>query len=328
MNLTVWDKPSDPFDYEEIASNFVKIANHDHSNGKGKKIQGSGIDLGAIDTNHIADGAINEDKIADFSVKRNKIDNLAINADKIEDGAITPEKLSNELSLLSPDVTSLLPETPQDGEEIYYDWSGTGDYWHLKCFYADINQENSTYQWKFLGGPPAGTYQGLTHKMDSSGGTGNPGTDDIEIINEMDLLVLPPGFYTITFNALLDFKYQSVSAAEFRTYLYNTPQKASGQSLTATSIATSVIAPPLTDGNTQLAVPVSRTIQYASVYSLQLRLRARTAYRQVAGNDSSKFSYLNRGSIVATPHYILPANKEIQNTNAYDNGGAFIPPGV
>lgn len=48
LGLVVWNLAEDPYSRTQLASNLNKIDNHDHSNGKGKRIPTAGLTDGAI----------------------------------------------------------------------------------------------------------------------------------------------------------------------------------------------------------------------------------------------------------------------------------------
>jgi hypothetical protein len=48
LGLIAWTQPSDPYDSEELAENWIKVDQHDHSSGKGKRIGTAGLSDGAI----------------------------------------------------------------------------------------------------------------------------------------------------------------------------------------------------------------------------------------------------------------------------------------
>jgi hypothetical protein len=56
MSLKVWNAPSDPYDHEQLADNFLKLDMHDHSPGRGTIISSTGIANGAITSAHLAPG--------------------------------------------------------------------------------------------------------------------------------------------------------------------------------------------------------------------------------------------------------------------------------
>jgi hypothetical protein len=85
MSLQVWNASSDPYDHEQLADNFLKLDQHDHSQGRGSQIPGAGIQSGAITSDHIYPGSIGEDALAANSV----------GTDQLRDESVTNEKLHN-----------------------------------------------------------------------------------------------------------------------------------------------------------------------------------------------------------------------------------------
>lgn len=83
MSLKVWNASSDPYDHEQLADNFLKLDQHDHSQGRGTAIPGAGIQPGAITSDHIYPGSIGADAIADD----------AIGTAQLQDGSVTNAKL-------------------------------------------------------------------------------------------------------------------------------------------------------------------------------------------------------------------------------------------
>lgn len=53
LGLKVWNLTTDPYNSGQLAENWAKVDEHDHSTGKGKQIPTGGI----------ADGAITIDKL-------------------------------------------------------------------------------------------------------------------------------------------------------------------------------------------------------------------------------------------------------------------------
>lgn len=56
MSLSIWNAPGDPYDHEQLADNFLKLDQHDHTMGKGAPIGSSAISAGAIQSSHFAAG--------------------------------------------------------------------------------------------------------------------------------------------------------------------------------------------------------------------------------------------------------------------------------
>jgi hypothetical protein len=59
MALKVWDQLADPYNHTQLADNWSKIDQHDHTPGRGVQLNGGAIVDGAIQARHIADGVLN-----------------------------------------------------------------------------------------------------------------------------------------------------------------------------------------------------------------------------------------------------------------------------
>lgn len=94
MSLKVWNAASDPYDHEQLADNFIKLDQHDHSQGRGTPIGGDGIQDGAITSVHIYPGSIGIDAIAEGSIDGDKLADGAVTADKLDPAALGIRLLS------------------------------------------------------------------------------------------------------------------------------------------------------------------------------------------------------------------------------------------
>lgn len=181
LSLVVWNNLSDPYNSEQLANNFIKLDQHDHSSGRGTQIDGtSGIKSNTIGANQLAansissgnivDGSVGTNELAQGSVTTTKIADLNVTGSKIANATITSDKL---VSGVFPALVTTLPGSPVDGDEIYYQTSGmaaTGTVWHLR-----YNSAEATYKWEFLGGSPlynnvlasSGTVTGTTYTTKS-----------------------------------------------------------------------------------------------------------------------------------------------------------------
>lgn len=133
MSLKVWNSAQDPYSHEQLADNFLKLDQHDHSLGKGTIITGAGIADGSIEARHIFPGTL------------------------------SPALISSELDgrYLAPYVT-VLPGSPVDGQEVIYGAdAANGVMWHLRYRSAGV-----TNKWEFIGGAP------LVHEVVASYVTG------------------------------------------------------------------------------------------------------------------------------------------------------------
>lgn len=78
MNLRLWDDADDPYDHNELVTNWNKVDAHDHTAGKGKQIPTAGL----------ADDSVTNAKLAPNSVTTVEIANGTILAEDLADGAI------------------------------------------------------------------------------------------------------------------------------------------------------------------------------------------------------------------------------------------------
>jgi hypothetical protein len=73
MGLRLWTQGLDPYDHDQLATNFSKLALHDHTPGRGVQIPTEGIFDGAITTAKLVDGAVTTAKIGDLQVTNAKL---------------------------------------------------------------------------------------------------------------------------------------------------------------------------------------------------------------------------------------------------------------
>lgn len=73
MSLKVWNDPQDAYDHEQLGDNFLKLDQHDHSQGRGTQIGSGGIAEGAITSTHIFPGALGTVTLDDESVTQAKL---------------------------------------------------------------------------------------------------------------------------------------------------------------------------------------------------------------------------------------------------------------
>lgn len=98
LGLTVWNNGTDPYNHEELAENWAKVDNHDHTEGKGARITSAAIADGAITAPKIAPGAIPAYQIEDGSITNSKLSTDSVSTAKIQNGAITEAKLAGGIS--------------------------------------------------------------------------------------------------------------------------------------------------------------------------------------------------------------------------------------
>lgn len=94
MGLHQWNLPGDPFSYTELADDFLRIDNHDHTTGKGLQIPTGGIASLAVTGPKIAADAIDASKILDGSVAAAELATNSVTTVKITDLNVTTAKLA------------------------------------------------------------------------------------------------------------------------------------------------------------------------------------------------------------------------------------------
>src|SRR5665213_1572706 len=95
MNLIVWDQLDDDFSHLQLSADLVALDVHDHSAGRGVRINTPGIALQAITTPLIADGAVTNAKLADNAVATANLQDASVTHAKIAPGAITGDDIAN-----------------------------------------------------------------------------------------------------------------------------------------------------------------------------------------------------------------------------------------
>lgn len=101
MTLKVWNLLSDPYDHEQLASNFIKIDKHDHGANGGTQIQTAGIADGAVTAAKIDPGAlivpdnsVTTPKLVDDAVTQAKMADNSVGAPQILAGAVGNSELA------------------------------------------------------------------------------------------------------------------------------------------------------------------------------------------------------------------------------------------
>jgi microcystin-dependent protein len=113
--LTVWDQLMDRFSHTELASNWDRLDDHDHTTGKGKQIPNGGLGTNAVDRGNLQDAAVNAAKIEDGAVGTPELADNAVNTPKIETNAVTWTKLHAVVQNQFVPVGTIVP------------YAGTGD---------------------------------------------------------------------------------------------------------------------------------------------------------------------------------------------------------
>jgi hypothetical protein len=104
MSLVTWDLPEDPWDYQQLASNFVAVDEHDHVPGRGKQIPSGGIldqavtaikiaPNAVVPTQHIAPASIPLSRMAPGSVGASQLVSGSVGSGALAPGAVTLDRL-------------------------------------------------------------------------------------------------------------------------------------------------------------------------------------------------------------------------------------------
>lgn len=92
LGLTIWNNTLDPYDSQQLGSNFAKVEEHDHTPGKGARIGTAAIADGAVTTAKLSPGVFT-DILGDGSVTASKLADLSVSTAKLQDNAVTTAKL-------------------------------------------------------------------------------------------------------------------------------------------------------------------------------------------------------------------------------------------
>lgn len=64
MGLVKWTEGSDPYDHAQLAANFQRIDEHDHTTNKGVRLKGASLENEAINTPQLKDASVTNAKLA------------------------------------------------------------------------------------------------------------------------------------------------------------------------------------------------------------------------------------------------------------------------
>lgn len=87
LGLTVWNAPTDPYVSAQLAENWYRIDEHDHSPGKGRALSGVSFTGGGVSTAVLVDGAVTTVKLGDGSVTAPKLATGAVTLLKTATGS-------------------------------------------------------------------------------------------------------------------------------------------------------------------------------------------------------------------------------------------------
>lgn len=95
LGLRVWNAPTDPYNSAQLAQNFYRIDEHDHSPGKGRVLSADSLADFAVTSLKLADQSVTTLKLADVAVTTGKLANLGVTTAKLDDLGVTTGKLAN-----------------------------------------------------------------------------------------------------------------------------------------------------------------------------------------------------------------------------------------
>ena len=88
MQLKVWNDLDDQYNHTDLAANWQRIDDHDHTNSWGKQIPNGGIESNAISQDKIQDFAVGTNEIQDGAVTHGKLSSNAVDSSNIADGSV------------------------------------------------------------------------------------------------------------------------------------------------------------------------------------------------------------------------------------------------
>lgn len=128
MGLWMWDQSGDPYNHEQLASNFARLDTHDHTNGRGVQLTTQSIAPGSIDKTLLGIESVqltnlNSELQAKLKgeIATEGIANGAITTEKIATGALTTIKYALESiteAKLDPTVKAKLTEATTAKSEL------------------------------------------------------------------------------------------------------------------------------------------------------------------------------------------------------------------
>lgn len=96
LGLRTWDRGEDPYVYQQLATNWELLDDHDHSPNRGLQIPEAGIKDEAVGSNKIKPFAVTETRLAAASVSVSKLANNSVATDKLQDYAVTNIKVADD----------------------------------------------------------------------------------------------------------------------------------------------------------------------------------------------------------------------------------------
>lgn len=123
LGLRLWNLPTDPYNSGQLADNFARLDEHDHTNGKGLPITTEALADGCITAAKLAPGAISVPDtltVPDNAVTTAKILDGAVTTAKIADGNVTRGKIAQFPHAKITRVTNQSIATNSSGSKITF----------------------------------------------------------------------------------------------------------------------------------------------------------------------------------------------------------------
>lgn len=87
LGLVVWNAPTDPYVSAQLAENWYRVDEHDHSPGRGRALTGLSFEEGGVSTAYLVDGAVTTPKLADGAATSGKLATGSVTVNKAAVGA-------------------------------------------------------------------------------------------------------------------------------------------------------------------------------------------------------------------------------------------------
>lgn len=96
MLLKVWNDLDDPYNHGDLAYNWQRVDDHDHSPSWGKQIGNAGLENNAVSQDKVQDNAIGTNEIINGAVTTDKLADNSVTSPKIVDGTIQGVDIGNQ----------------------------------------------------------------------------------------------------------------------------------------------------------------------------------------------------------------------------------------
>lgn len=96
MQLKVWNDLDDPYNHTDLAANWQRIDDHDHSPTWGKQIENAGLAPNCVAQTQMQDNAVGTNEIINGAVTTAKLADNSVNSAKIIDGSIQGVDIGNQ----------------------------------------------------------------------------------------------------------------------------------------------------------------------------------------------------------------------------------------